>query len=208
MWWDETVAIEIIDKGVDYIFVKCTDDKIPAVRYATFIHAKTTEEDSKSLWNLTGSREALLNAPWIILVYLNIYGDALDKIGGRGADEKKIEEFHTLLSSCNLLDLKTPENSFTWNNKRCGEHNIKEKIDWVLSNPEKMELYPKASVLYDPACGSDHSSIILKLDRIEKKMRNIFRFEPSWLENEEYLRLRKDGMQMFKEGLCLEWRKN
>lgn len=80
-----------------------------------------------------------------------------------------------------LIDLGFQGNIFTWSNMQIGRDNILERAS---ANYQWRNLFPRAIVYHGARVGSDHAPIILDFDPVGRR-KHIFRFESSWLQEEE-----------------------
>ncbi|KAK8601778.1 hypothetical protein V6N12_051603 [Hibiscus sabdariffa] len=88
-----------------------------------------------------------------------------------------------------LVKIQSKGGTYTWSKQRSEEDEICEKLDRVLSSLEWGFLLPKAIVVIDIAIASDHAPIVLLTNGMLKKVRRDFKFESSWLLEEECSRL-------------------
>lgn len=95
--------------------------------------------------------------------------------------------FQKLLSDYNLIDLEFQGSSYTWNNKRLGEANIKETIDRGLGNIGFGEEFQNAQVFHCEPVGSDHHLLVADCCYQEIKTPKVFKFEVNWIEHKDYL---------------------
>ncbi|KAG8645939.1 hypothetical protein MANES_10G111001v8 [Manihot esculenta] len=90
-----------------------------------------------------------------------------------------------------LCLLKTKNNlgfsgdSFTWNNRRGGNANIRERLDRGLVSPQWLCCYSNASIMPLEDDESDHRSILLNTNSNCPKLKTLFYFDERWLNNNE-----------------------
>jgi len=97
---------------------------------------------------------------------------------------KQMEEFGLALDSCGLVDLGFWDYPFTWNNKRPGEANTRQRLDRAVPNSEWKNWFPATTVTHLVSHASNHLPLIMQT-RSDKEFRNRgtrgFKFEESWL---------------------------
>ena len=85
-----------------------------------FILAKVVEEDG----------------PWCCIGDFNAILHSSEKQSKYPPPFKQMEEFRTVLDSCNLADLGFIGDKYTWNNKRSGAANTRQRLDRAVANAE------------------------------------------------------------------------
>ncbi|GKC44980.1 reverse transcriptase [Tanacetum coccineum] len=88
-------------------------------------------------------------------------------------------------TSVNILEVPYTGLNYTWSNKRCGEANIRERIDRAFGNINLFELYSYHSLLHKPLIGSDHAPLIYCSQPLSGKRCSRFRFESLWTTHED-----------------------
>lgn len=116
----------------------------------------------------------------------------------RNLDEKKRavrqlnpnnERFRVVIEALNLVDLRTSNGLFTWNNKRSGDRSITSHLDRFLVSKSVLTWGGEISAMVLPSDGPDHWPIIL--DWINIGVNPQHRFEPFWLLHLEFPNLLK-----------------
>ena len=114
-----------------------------------------------------------------------------------------MDEFHEVLEKCSLSNLGFLGYPFTWNNKRLGLANTKERLNQAVATEEWKVKFPKSMVTHLSSHASDHLSIILQTKTAKQRFyrSNIgFRFEEAWLLWEECEAVVQEGWNK-REGM-------
>ena len=101
---------------------------------------------------------------------------------------KQMEEFGLALDSCNLTNMGFGGYPFTWNNKRPGKANTKERLDRVVANSAWRETYPASTIVHLFSHASDHCPIVLQTKTDNGlRVRGVrgFKFEEAWLLSDD-----------------------
>ena len=85
-----------------------------------------------------------------------------------------------MLFDMGAVDLGFIGNKFTWHNKRCGRHVIRERLDKGIANIDWRLKFPKAIILHLGLINSDHYPILLNTNPSNEPASRPFRFEAAW----------------------------
>lgn len=108
------------------------------------IYASTNKVNRKRVWGEMNGIAELQNTEWMVMGDLNTITSAQEKFGGRSPSTNKMEELKNVMNQCGLIDLGAHGPNWTWNNKRVGLANIKERLDRALANPQWCSRFPNA----------------------------------------------------------------
>ncbi|XVF09312.1 hypothetical protein REPUB_Repub07fG0081700 [Reevesia pubescens] len=103
----------------------------------------------------------------------------------------------------NLNEVQGQGQFFTWFGIRDGEL-IKENLDRVLVNLERMEASPNMQVFVKPAMGFDHSLLIMYSKYRDKRAPRIFKFEINWMSMEKCEQLIREKYGKIYEGTKMQ----
>eukprot|EP00253_Pinus_taeda_P028466 PITA_28466 len=117
----------------------------------------------------------------------NMITSLMEKKGGLRKLNRDGEQFKDFIDNANLVDVYPKQGSFTWNNRRGGEHLISSRLDRFLVS-ENLLLDGRnleSSIL--PSGGSDHWPISLVIEVPGPPRNKPFRFEKFWIEHPNFL---------------------
>ncbi|KAF6170652.1 hypothetical protein GIB67_001908 [Kingdonia uniflora] len=112
-------------------------------------------------WRLVETTANAHSGPLLILGDFNTIFENPDKVGGKPLRAASSTFAREVTQQAGLIDLGFSGHPFTWNNKRRGKDNIKERLDRSLANADWMFIFPTTKVFHFPALGSDHSPLCL-----------------------------------------------
>ena len=95
-----------------------------------------------------------------------------------------MEDFDLALESCSLADMGFRGYPFSWNNKRPGDANTKERLDRAVANLEWRERFPASTLTHLFSHALDHAPLLLQTmtnHELRGKGANGFKFEEAWL---------------------------
>ncbi|PWA65252.1 hypothetical protein CTI12_AA315900 [Artemisia annua] len=153
------------------------DNEISTYAHSTHDPASSSMfSQSTILSNETPSHQTEMKNPFDLLVSRDIS----DKQGGSVNVSRRIEEYQEFMYASELIEIPFKGTNYTWDNKRNGGENVRERIDRALGNAALFEAFPYQSLTHQPLIGSDHSPLIYKTCSSPKKRRKSFKFESMW----------------------------
>lgn len=122
--------------------------------------------------------------PWILARDLDAVTSLEEKRGGN----VRLDSASTLLKEnialLNLVDIKPGNGLFTWNNRRCGEAAISERLDrFMVSSFWMGDRWVTSSEILDGR-GSDHWPIKLTIALPRQGINQSFKFQLMWLRDD------------------------
>ncbi|XVE83165.1 hypothetical protein DITRI_Ditri16bG0065800 [Diplodiscus trichospermus] len=165
----------------------------------TFVYGAPVFENRRIIWERLISKAKGIKGAWCCIKDFNDIGEQSEKEGERLKENRKIETFRNMLEECKLNNMCFQGQRFTWFEIREGQC-IKERLDRAVVNVEWMETYPMSMRVNLPANGSDHSPIILWIEKVEKKGIRRFKFGANWVEVKECKQIIVTGWSKEVEG--------
>jgi len=83
-----------------------------------------------------------------------------------------------------LIDIPPSNGKYTWSNKRIGKNNIKERLDRILIQENKVAEFTLVKSKIIHTIGSNHKLVVLSMGNLEKQGPLPFRYNSSW-DNKE-----------------------
>lgn len=130
------------------------------------VYGSTNKVNRKRMWNELKAIYDIPNTDWMLIGDLNTISSRHEKLGGKSPTYSQVSELKEILNKCGLIDLGANGPRFTWNNKRVGAANIKERIDRAVENSGWKNMFHKAQVYHLPYYNSDHRVLIVYLESI------------------------------------------
>ncbi|XP_050207366.1 uncharacterized protein LOC126656792 [Mercurialis annua] len=155
-------------------------------------YGSNDEIDSKNLWRELMNFRSTNRGPWLVMGDFNAMTNAGEKIGGNDSFEHSGEDFLQCINDCNLSELKKFGCEFTWTNNQAGEARIWRKLDRALINSEWLDSYGDSDYVALNAGVSDHSPLIVTINKTVNKGAKPFKFFNMWMDNEKFIDILKE----------------
>lgn len=160
--------------------------------------------------NLTSVGNSFVG-PWLIVGDFNSILNPGEKRGGGDFGSTSHNEFVSFVNHNGLVDLGFNGNAFTWDNRRHGRANIKERLDRGLTNQDWVHIFPNAFIKHLPAAASNHNPILLSTGSNYFHSPKPFQFEAFWVRDLSSHIVVAIAWISFEDGspaftLCLKWK--
>ncbi|XP_042962601.1 uncharacterized protein LOC122296871 [Carya illinoinensis] len=139
-------------------------------------------------WELLARINTGKGTAWCVAGDFNEIFSQKEKVGGKMRVDHQMAQFQVALESNNLYDAGCVGNPFIWSNRHSDHTCIKERLDRFLVNVECKGIFRDVVVEGLVVRSSDHKAVLLSVVESERrlnKMCYVFKFEASWLKEEE-----------------------
>ncbi|GLT46072.1 hypothetical protein SLA2020_198580 [Shorea laevis] len=185
--WTEDVQIQLLSYSQSHIDMEIRDMTDFSWHLTGFYGHPETGRRHES-WALLKSLKSSSTLPWVCLGDFNEIMRQSEKVGGNPRSERQIHSFCNAIEYCELSELGFKGPRFTFIRKQLGSV-LRERLDRVLVTHAWEEQFPGSISHHLPTVRSDHSPILLKVQRQKqrfgRKRGRQFRFENYWLNEEE-----------------------
>ncbi|KAF7807126.1 putative ribonuclease H protein At1g65750 family [Senna tora] len=183
LWCKANIQIDILSASKHWIHAHVTLSNQQQFLF-TGVYGPSVLTDRNILWDFLNSIRPG-NSPWIVLGDFNQIINSKEKL----SKNKDIRGGSLLVDSINylgLIDLPTFGNWFTWTNGRQGDDLVWERIDKTFSNVKWLHLFPETWVEVLPIAASDHSPLVIHVNRAQQKKPYSFKIEMMWLQHPQF----------------------
>ncbi|KAH7846917.1 hypothetical protein Vadar_019661 [Vaccinium darrowii] len=165
------------------IDVRVTDIKGIRSR-VTGIYASTDYYERKDLWQRLSVKLIADSEPWSMVGDFNCILSNEEKDGGQDKETWELNDFRNFIDNNDLIDIGFVGFPFTWNNKRHGWANIRQRLDRAIVNPQWRMKFPNGTLLHLPPGGSDHCPVLVRFEGPHSYKISRFIFYPRWAAKE------------------------
>lgn len=149
----------------------------------TIVYGPVDRSKKPDLWIELDQIRGSSRIPWILCGDFNVIRHRNDKSGSR-FDMHISKLFNNFVNRHQLVEHKLINRKYTWNN---GRHFA--LLDRFFTSMQWEQIYP-VSFVTDLSCyGSDHCPLILQISSKLDTVPPIFRFDPLWVEQPEFVEL-------------------
>jgi exonuclease III len=120
---------------------------------------------------------------------LNVTLSQEEKRGGSIVRDPAREWVEDIITAWELIDIKPIKGHYTWSNKRLGPGHIAARLDRFLVQSSYLTLGFNAVAEILPHSASDHKPIRLEFKSEHGKGPIPFRFNPSWIQDQDFLKI-------------------
>jgi exonuclease III len=140
------------------------------------------EEKRRMLVDIENLKARSHNLHWILVGDFNIITTLVDKKGGTMRLDGDAEEFSAFIDAAEMVDIRTSNGQFTWNNKRSNHYQVATRLDRFLVSESIIlqRLTVDCNIL--PWGCSDHWPVQLEANFQTTPKNKPFRFEKFWIE--------------------------
>ena len=181
--WKDEVKLEVINFTEHHILARVVEEDGFAWMLTCFYGWLEASQKHKS-WDLLKHLQSFVDGPWCCLGDFNAILNSSEKQSRFPPPFKQMDDFRSTLDDCRLADLGFVGYPFTWNNKRPGLENTKERLDRVVANTGWKEKFQESLVTHLFSHASNHRPVLLharSVLRYRGRNTRAFRFEEAWL---------------------------
>ncbi|KAG7536796.1 Endonuclease/exonuclease/phosphatase superfamily [Arabidopsis suecica] len=184
--WNQTVEIDILAESPNFIdtHIKAEGRKF----FATFVYGEPERSKRQEIWSKISDIGQNREDPWWLTGDFNDIIDSSEKQGGVVRPEGSFVDLRTLMSECDLYDLRHTGNFLSWRGKR-HDHLVFCRLDRSMSNSGWAEEYPSGRSDYLRFEGSDHRPLVTYFDLQKQKKKGLFRYDRRYRNNKEVTKL-------------------
>ncbi|XP_069143402.1 uncharacterized protein [Solanum lycopersicum] len=130
-----------------------------------------------------------ISQPWLIVGDFNAILSTKDRLAGVLVTNNEIKDFGDCVRDMGVNELQWTGNYYTWTNKQCGKDRISSRIDRAFGNDEWMDKWGNVNVDYGNPSISDHSSMMIILQKTQQHGKGSFKFFNVWTEHESFMEM-------------------
>ena len=183
MLWKEDIRLEVFKFSANQISAWVTESDGFRWLLTGFYGWPETKDRFKS-WLLLSHISSFVDGSWMCIGDFNEMLCSSEKLSSRPTSARQLDAFRDALERCQLVDLGFIGYPYTWNNRRPGEANTKERLDRAVANEAWRLKFPATTVTHIISHALDHLPLILQnheAPRRYARRERGFKFEEAWL---------------------------
>ncbi|XP_056688191.1 uncharacterized protein [Spinacia oleracea] len=151
--------------------------------FCTFIYAFNDSHSRLELWKDLKSLNT--QEPWILCGDFNCVMNMEERIGSI-VRHTEIVDMCECMQHCEMEDIKSVGNFYTWNNKQHGASRVFSKLDRVMANPKWQSIYGSAEVCFMTEGYFDHAPGVLTVYPRSSGGKNPFKYFTMWITASQF----------------------
>ncbi|XP_075633693.1 uncharacterized protein LOC142606189 [Castanea sativa] len=183
MLWKEEIRLEVFKFSDNQISSWVT--KSDGFRWLlTGFYGWPEVRDHFKSWTLLSHLYSYMDGAWMCIGDFNEMLSSTEKLSCRSSPPQQLDAFRKALELCRLVDLGFVGYLYTWNNRRPGTANTRERLDRAVANEAWKVKFPGTTVTHIILHASDHLPLILQnhaAPRQNTRRDRGFKFEEAWL---------------------------
>jgi len=144
---------------------------------------QATEERKGMIRDLEEHKTKSNNLQWILVGDFNIIMSLVEKKGGIRQLDRDVEDLSNFIDTTKMVDLKTNNDQFTWNNKQMNQHQVVTRLDKFLVSDSIIMQGMTLDCNILPWGGSYHWLVQMEAGFHTTPKNRPFKFEKFWIEH-------------------------
>ena len=161
MLWKEDIRLDVFKYSDNQISAWVTESDGFRWQLTRFYGWLETKDRFKS-WILLCHISSYVDGAWMCIGDFNEMLCSTEKLNSRPVSSRQFNAFREALELYELADLGFIGYPYTWNNRRPGATNTRERLDRVVANEAWKLKFPEATVMHIISHASDHLPLILQ----------------------------------------------
>ncbi|KAH7853402.1 hypothetical protein Vadar_001983 [Vaccinium darrowii] len=195
----DNFSVDVFDLNKSIIDVAITDPNGVVCRF-TGVYASTDASVRKTLWRALSEKACGITEPWVLMGDFNCILSNEEKSGGEEKADWEMADFRNFVWDNGLIDIGYVGYPFTWNNRRSGRENVRERLDRALVNSRWRVEFDSGFLRHLGPGGSDHCPILLHSSHVTGHTRKRFIFDSRWTTNLHCETIIKNSWRTSKPG--------
>lgn len=183
MLWKNDVNLRVINFSDHHILANVVKENGRVWFLIGFYGWSEASQKSKS-WALLNHIKSLDKGAWLCISDFNAILSSTQKLSLRALNPWQIDDFREALEQFQLVDLGHRGYPYTWNNRRLGDANTRERLDHAVASKAWRTIFPRSNVTHLHTHASDQLPILLNIlddNHMHVRGPHGFKFEESWL---------------------------
>ncbi|CAE6157413.1 unnamed protein product [Arabidopsis arenosa] len=192
LMWKDNVRLSENFKDERLIDVHITNNNISF--YLSCVYGHPSQSERHYLWDHLKHISLTRNDSWLLIGDFNEILSNSEKIGGPPREEWTFREFRNMVSSCDLVDIRSKGDRFSWVGER-HTHTVKCCLDRAFINTEAAATFPFAELEFLEFAGSDHKPLLLSMENTATTRTKSFFFDKRLVDIPHFKRCVKEGWE-------------
>lgn len=180
IFWKDQMDIEFLFEDKNLLDLQISQGK--KRWFVSCVYGQPLVPLRSLLWDRISQIGLVRKEPWCMIGDFNEILSNKEKLGGPLRLLSSFRPFKDMLSLCEMHELGSTGNSFTWGGTRNLQW-IQCKLDRCFGNPSWLSMFPNAHQWFLEKLGSDHRPVLVKFINDQELFRGQFRFDKRMVDD-------------------------
>ncbi|PKU62205.1 hypothetical protein MA16_Dca011498 [Dendrobium catenatum] len=149
---------------------------------ASFVYADCSRVGRLALWVQLKNFASNTSGPWCVGGDFNVIFNANERLGVNSPNINAMEDFNSMISTCDLQDIGFFGNAYTWS-----RDNLWQRLDRILFNNDWIAKFHMIHVEHLSKTASYHAPLLLTINANNSYIPTVFKFQNMWLSHHDFL---------------------
>ncbi|XP_074265884.1 uncharacterized protein LOC141588336 [Silene latifolia] len=193
LWDPNLYQVDILNITEQCIHSKVYDKMLKVSFFFTLVYGFNKIQERESLWESIKGYSVSVVGPWLVCGDFNSITSVDERIGGADVTWAEIAPMRSMMSGCNLYELKVTGSYYTWNNKHENDTKVYSRLDRVIVNDDWILSYPDSVAQFLPEGLYDHCPCVITLTEKHMRKKSSFKYFNMWSMAANFSEVVKEG---------------
>lgn len=189
--WNEEVQIQVRYTHPQFIVLEMEENSIRI--NIVVVYASPDAYIRKKLWTDLNKDNHSINNCWMVVGDFNSVTSAEEVSAPESFNQRRSSNFNDWIFREELVDIGYTGPSFTWMRGKDKTTFRGARLDRALCSTDWLNQFPNTKVHHLPNLNSDHSPILISIDRGQRKQKGRFRFQFAWMTQKDFSKTVRDN---------------
>ncbi|XP_074277442.1 uncharacterized protein LOC141601077 [Silene latifolia] len=200
LWDPNLYQVDVLNITEQCIRSKVYDKMQKVSFFFTLVYGFNKIQERESLWESIKGYSVYVAGPWLVCGDFNSITSVDERIGGAAVIWAEIAPMRSMMSGCNLHELKVTGSYYTWNNKHENDTKVYSRLDRVIVNDDWIISYPDSVALFLPEGLYDHCPCVITLTEKYMRKKSAFKYFNMWSMAANFSEVVKEGWNYDVQG--------
>ncbi|XP_074298451.1 uncharacterized protein LOC141629330 [Silene latifolia] len=193
LWDPNLYQVDVLNINEQCIHYKVYDKMQKVSFLFTLVYGFNKIQERESLLESLKGYSVSVASPWLVCGDFNSIISVDERIGGADVTWAEIAPMRSMMSDCNLHELKVTGSYYTWNNKHENDTKVYSRLDRVIVNDDWILSYPDSMARFCTKGLYDHCPCVINLTENHIRKKSAFKYFNMWSMAANFSEVVKEG---------------